>query len=107
MSELRIIDFVPQGHENAISRTDLRLILGLTDRDMREQIALSEEPIYNSGEGYFRYLDLSDMPYMKTYLKAELHRIQALQSKVEKVRKQINMIEKGELWQQDECSQNQ
>lgn len=104
MKDLNIIEYIPQGHKNAISRTDLRLITHLTDRDMREMIAVAPEPVYNTGQGYFRYLDESDLPFMRKYLKAEVRRINAISSRVEKARAEINAVQKGELWQSAECS---
>lgn len=103
MKDLNIIEYIPQGHENAISRTDLRLITHLTDRDMREMIAIAPEPVYNNGQGYFRYLDETDLPFMRKYLKAEIRRINAISSRVEKARAEINAVQKGELWGKEEC----
>lgn len=104
MKDLNIIEYIPQGHDNAISRTDLRLITHLTDRDMREMIAIAPEPVYNNGQGYFRYLDETDLPYMVKYLIAEDKRMNAISSRVEKARAEINAVRKGELWQSAECS---
>lgn len=104
MKDLNIIEYIPQGHDNAISRTDLRLITHLTDREMREMIAIAPEPVYNNGQGYFRYLDETDLPFMRKYLKAEIRRINAISSRVEKARAEINAVQKGELWQSAECS---
>lgn len=102
MKDLNIIEYIPQGHDNAISRTDLRLITHLTDREMREMIAIAPEPVYNNGNGYFRYLDESDLVHMRKYLKAEIRRVAAISSRIEKARKEINAVEKGELWQKRE-----
>lgn len=107
MEQFNILEYIPQGHENAISRTDLRLITHLTDREMRELIALSPEPVYNNGNGYFRYLDESDLIHMRKYLKAEIRRVAAISSRIEKARKEINAVQKGEIWQSAECSPKQ
>ena len=107
MEQFNILEYIPQGHDNAISRQDLRLITHLKDRDMREQIAIAPEPVYNNGQGYFRYLDETDLPFMRKYLKAEFRRINAISSRVEKARAEINAVQKGEIWQSEECSPKQ
>ena len=54
---MNILDYIPKGRENAISREKLRQLTGLTDSKMRELIrqARHDVPIVNlqSGEGYF------------------------------------------------------
>lgn len=54
---MNIIDFIPFGHESAISRKQLCTITGLPDRVMRRQIekARQDYAILNiDGSGYFR-----------------------------------------------------
>ena len=59
---MRILDFVPVGHKNAISRQSLAILTKLSDRKMRDAIAEinegenPEELIINlqDGRGYFR-----------------------------------------------------
>lgn len=54
---MNILDYIPYGEENAISREDLKQITGLTDRQMRKKIEIAREttPILNfqGGKGYF------------------------------------------------------
>lgn len=54
---MSILDYIPYGEENAISREDLKQITGLTDRQMRKKIEIAREttPILNfqGGKGYF------------------------------------------------------
>ena len=102
MEQFNILEYIPQGHENAITRQDLKLITHLEDRDMRNQIALAPEPVYNNGQGYFRYLDETDLPYMVKYLMSEDKRMKAISSRVEKARAEINAVRKGEIWQKKE-----
>ena len=103
----RIEDYIPAGHENAISRRDLRTITHLHDRELRQMIAVSLEPIYNVGKGYFRYKDESDLPVIKAYLKQETRRNMAICNKVVKIRKAINEIERGNVWLNEGCSPKQ
>lgn len=54
---MSILDYIPYGENNAISREDLKQITGLTDRQMRKKIEIAREttPILNfqGGKGYF------------------------------------------------------
>ena len=54
----QIIDVVPYGHDNAVTRVELSRRTGLSDRDLRDQINKSEELIINlqDGKGYFKPL---------------------------------------------------
>ena len=59
---MRILDFVPVGHKNAISRQSLAILTKMSDRQMRDAIAevnkndQANELIINlqDGHGYFR-----------------------------------------------------
>ena len=52
-----IVDYIPFGRENAVTRTQLRIMTGLNDRQIREQIsqARRDTVILNmqDGKGYF------------------------------------------------------
>lgn len=52
-----IVDFIPIGHENAISRKELCKLTGLTDRNVREHIAKAREVTcicnMSDGAGYY------------------------------------------------------
>ena len=66
--EIRIAEYIPYGHENAISRPELCRRSGLRDRDVRRGIERErkngEVIISLSGaEGYFRYGGIGDEPY--------------------------------------------
>lgn len=43
MSEINIVDFIPVGRENVISRAELSRITGLEDRFVRKQISKARE----------------------------------------------------------------
>lgn len=57
MNNINILDYIPKGKENAISRAKLRYLTGLTDSKMRTLIreARHETPIINlqDGKGYY------------------------------------------------------
>lgn len=54
---MNIIDFIPVGHDNAISRINLSQLTGIPDRKMRDCIAKARRttPILNlqTGNGYY------------------------------------------------------
>lgn len=52
---MKITDYIPVGSKNAVSRRELRMITGLTDRKLRREIqsARRDMPICNTGTGYF------------------------------------------------------
>lgn len=85
-----IIDLIPLGHENAISRTRLSRMTGLDDRTVRRVIGELNEAgnvILNSGEGYFRYDAETDRYYLEHYLAVEKGRVRTLNRKLMKMRK--------------------
>ena len=55
---LQVVDAIPYGHENAVTREELKRRTGLNDRMIREEICRSEELIINlqDGKGYFKPL---------------------------------------------------
>lgn len=85
-----IIDLIPIGHENAISRERLCNRSGLSDREVRRVISeLNEDGnvILNRGEGYFRYDSETDRYYLEHYLAVEKGRVKTLNRKLRKMRK--------------------
>ena len=60
-----VLEYIPFGKENAIKRSTLRDLLGVTDRDMRVLIAEArkEVPIINlqDGSGYYRPTDKEEL----------------------------------------------
>lgn len=83
-----ILDYIPKGHENAVSREYLREIMHIPDRDIRKMISECDEQIfwYN---GYFRHKNKKDIPYEEDYLRQERARSRALIRKVRKIKAAI------------------
>ena len=52
---MNILDYIPKGEENAVSRQTLCKLTGKEDREIRRLIAKArrEVPILNFGNGYF------------------------------------------------------
>lgn len=72
----QIIDVVPYGHDNAITRAELSCRTGLSDRELRDQINKSKELIINlqDGKGYFKPLP-EEAPLVETWVKIMRSRI--------------------------------
>lgn len=67
-----IINEIPVGHENAVSREYLRAATGLSDRKMRIEIKESDELTINlqDGKGYFRPAENEDH-LVRMYIRQE------------------------------------
>lgn len=78
---MNIVDFIPYGQQNAISRQQLRNVTGLSDREMRKAIehARQEHAILNAqdGSGYFRP-SLNEKPLVVRWLRQERSRERAV-----------------------------
>ena len=90
-----IENYIPKGHRNAVSRSYLSSVTGLSDRLVKREIEESEELICNIGEGYFRYLDESDLPYIREYIRKEDARKRTLSGKIRKLTKKYGELEHG------------
>lgn len=91
----RIIDFIPFGHSNAISRANLRILSGMKDREMRQAIERSNldgEIILNmqDGKGYFRPILPDEEMYVRAWIKAEQGRQSAGLRKMMAAAKTLN-----------------
>lgn len=89
--DIRIIDFIPFGHKNAISRPILCQRVGLSDRKVRQMIeneSTAEHPILNlqDGAGYFQPLD-EDMSLVRMFRKQEYDRASSIMKRVRAVDK--------------------
>ena len=61
---MNIIDFIPQGKENAVTRSYLATVLGLPDRTVRRLIEDARNEgafICNDGEGYFIATEIGEI----------------------------------------------
>jgi hypothetical protein len=85
---MNIADYIPKGHDKAVSRHYLATTLNLPDRKVRLMIAESEEPIFWHN-GYFRHKNKQDIPYEEDYLRQEQARARALNKKVRGIKAAI------------------
>jgi hypothetical protein len=78
--KMNILDYIPNGKDNAISRLRLCQMTGLSDREVRNAIAKARNStviINNSdGNGYFRPL-LTEKDEIKRHLRQELSAIKS------------------------------
>ncbi len=76
-----IVDYIPFGRKNAITRTRLRIVTGLNDRQIRRMIAEARENtvILNmqDGKGYFRPLP-EERHLVEAYDKQETARLKSI-----------------------------
>ncbi len=56
MTDKEIVNCIPHGHENAVTRSELIVRTGEKDRAIRNAIASSDELVINlqDGKGYFK-----------------------------------------------------
>jgi hypothetical protein len=78
---MNIIDLIPCGKENAISRNSLVIKTGLSDRKIRDLIALERRNhvILNvqDGKGYYRPTE-KEMPDIERFVKQETRRAKSI-----------------------------
>lgn len=78
---MNIIDYIPYGKDNAISRKLLSSVVGMNDRDMRRLIEKERRnhAILNVGSGYFLPLP-KDKPLVERWLRQERRRSKSIDS---------------------------
>lgn len=88
-----ILDYIPFGHQNAITRKQLCIKTGLSDRKNRQLIesAKKREPILNLGDakGYFRPLP-GEEHYIRICRKSEINRKNAIQENIKVMNKKLH-----------------
>lgn len=72
---MSILDLIPYGKQNAVSRSDLVKQSRLSDREVREEISQlrRETPILSFGGGYFRPTK-EEKPLVEKWIKQETAR---------------------------------
>lgn len=89
---MNIIEYIPTGKDNAISRADLRRLTGLGDRAIRDMIADArrETVILNlqDGGGYF-IPEKDEAHLIRQYIMQEEHRLRSIGYALKSARKAI------------------
>ena len=68
-----ILDFIPFGKENAVSRSYLRSVVGINDRQIRAMIRAAStpaHPVVTSAKGYFQPTERDNCRVMRIWLNA-------------------------------------
>lgn len=88
-----ILEFIPYGRENAVKRSYLRDLLGVTDVEMRRMIAEARKqvPIINlqDGQGYYRPRQKEDL---ERYILQEKSRAKAILQNINVACEEYNRI---------------
>ena len=91
--------YIPYGRENAISRKRLAQATGLSDREIRETIALARRNTVilnlSDGNGYFRPIPGEEDNLVKQYYKQELIRLKRIGWSLRATRMMLKEIENG------------
>ena len=85
-----IENFIPLGYRDRVSRVELRITTGLTDRQVRRAIEEARERgvlIASEDGGYFQYQDEQDDVYFRAYMKREERRFRTISHQNKSLRK--------------------
>lgn len=95
---MNISDYIPFGKDNAISRKKLEKVTGLSDRDIREEIAMARRNtvILNlHGQGYFQPIEGEEDELVIKYYKQESSRLKRIGWSLLATRKRVREIQNG------------
>ncbi len=94
MKDISIIDYIPRGKENAISREKLSQITGLSDRKMRQEIANARRDtcIINNQDNKGYYIP-DNKEEVRRYIKQEEHRAKSIFTNLGGARNYLNKLE--------------
>lgn len=89
---MNIADYIPVGYYNRITREQLMLRTGYSDRKIRDMIADSEELIINVDKGYFIPDErcMYDRELVNLYFNREKKRALTVLKKIKKYKKMTN-----------------
>lgn len=102
---MNILDYIPVGHKNAVTRNQLMIATGLSDRKIRDMIekeCTREHPILNmqDGKGYFQP-SADEMYLVRLYRSQENHRTIKIRKKVSELdrymKSQCNELERNQI----------
>ena len=81
MENVNIVDYIPAGKNNAVTRLQLRIATGMSDRAIRDAIAEARRdvPIINdqSGRGYY-IPTAEELPEARCFLEQEKRRAKSI-----------------------------
>lgn len=96
---IKIVDYIPFGKENAISRQQLERVTGLSDRDVREAISLARRNTVilnlSNGKGYFQPIQGKEDDLVVKYFKQEDSRLKRIGWSLLATRRRVKEIQNG------------
>lgn len=96
---MNISDYIPFGKDNAISRKKLEKVTGLSDRDIREEIAMTRRNTVilnlSNGQGYFQPIEGEEDELVIKYYKQESSRLKRIGWSLLATRKRVREIQNG------------
>jgi hypothetical protein len=96
---IKIVDYIPFGKENAISRQQLERVTGLSDRDVREAISLARRNTVilnlSNGKGYFQPIQGEEDELVVKYFKQEDSRLKRIGWSLLATRRRVKEIQNG------------
>ena len=96
---IKIVDYIPFGKENAISRQQLERVPGLSDRDVREAISLARRNTVilnlSNGKGYFQPIQGEEDDLVVKYFKQEDSRLKRIGWSLLATRRRVKEIQNG------------
>lgn len=96
---IKIVDYIPFGKENAISRQQLERVTGLSDRDAREAISLARRNTVilnlSNGKGYFQPIQGEEDDLVVKYFKQEDSRLKRIGWSLLATRRRVKEIQNG------------
>lgn len=96
---IKIVDYIPFGKKNAISRQQLERVTGLSDRDVREAISLARRNTVilnlSNGKGYFQPIQGEEDDLVVKYFKQEDSRLKRIGWSLLATRRRVKEIQNG------------
>lgn len=96
---MNISDYIPFGKDNAISRKKLEKVTGLSDRDIREEIAMARRNTVilnlSNGQGYFQPIEGKEDDLVVRYFKQEESRLKRIGWSLLATRRRVKEIQNG------------
>ena len=95
-----IEEYIPKGYKKRVSRGYLQEMSGMSDRDIRSEIADAQSRgimIASVDGGYFQRKDEKDDPYIAEYYAKEKHRLNAQRRKLRALHKAWMGVDEGQV----------
>ena len=88
-----VAQYIPKGHDNAVSREYLSVVTKMPDREVRKAIAKDIQDgavILNTGSGYYQYSGKGDYVYLARSYLVESSRAEAVRQRANALKRALN-----------------